>query len=91
MDDDRLDEWARAHRDGDGEALRRLVEALSRALLATAYRYVGDWENARDLTQETWLRVHRSLARWDESRPVRPWIFAIHRNLPWAPVSGLAP
>lgn len=81
MDDARLNEWAAAHRDGDDEALRLLVEALTRPLVAMAFRYVGDWESARDLTQDSWVRVHGSLERWDDSRPVRPRIFAIHRNL----------
>lgn len=80
LDDAQLDAWARAHRDGDVEGFRLLVEALTRGLIALAYRYVGDWETARDLTQETWLRAHRSIQRWDPTRPVRPWLSAIHRN-----------
>ena len=81
MDDARLNECARAHQAGELEALRPLVEALTRSLVAMGYRYVGNWESARDLTQETWLRVHRSIRQWDPSRPVRPWVFTIHRNL----------
>ena len=81
MDDDRLNECARAHREGDLDGLRVLVEELSRPLIAMAWRYVGDRETARDLTQETWLRVHRSVRQWDPDRPVRPWIFGILRNL----------
>lgn len=81
MDHDRLDAWAAAHRRGDEDAFRLLVEALTRRLVATAYRYVGDWDAARDLTQDTWLRVHQSIREWDPSRPVGPWIFTIHRHL----------
>jgi RNA polymerase sigma-70 factor (ECF subfamily) len=81
MDQARLNQAARDHRAGDREALRPLVQAWTRPLIALAYRYVGDWETARDLTQETWLRVHRSIQKWDPSRPVRPWVFGIHRNL----------
>ena len=80
MDDARLNESARAHRAGDLSALRPLVQTLTRPLIAMAYRYVGDWESARDLTQDTWLRVHRSIQRWNPSRPFRPWVVAIHRT-----------
>jgi RNA polymerase sigma-70 factor (ECF subfamily) len=81
MDDARIDQRARAFRDGDLDGLRDLVEELTRPLIAMARRYVGNWESARDLTQDTWLRVHRSIGQWDPSRPFRPWVFGIHRNL----------
>ncbi len=76
-----MDELARAARDGDRDAFRRLVELLSRPLIAAAYRYTGDWEGARDLAQETWLRVWRHLPAYEPPRPFRPWVFAIHRNV----------
>lgn len=54
-------------REGDEAAFRALVEGLTRTLMATAFRYTGDWEWARDLTQDTWVRVYRKLDRWDEA------------------------
>jgi RNA polymerase sigma-70 factor (ECF subfamily) len=65
---------------GDEGGFRTLVESLSRTLMAMAYRYTGDWEWARDLTQETWLRVHRNFHRFDLSRSFTAWLFSIHRN-----------
>ncbi len=76
-----MDELAHAARDGDREAFRQLVEQLTRPLIAAAYRYTGDWEGARDLAQETWLRVWRHLPTYDHDRPFRAWVLAIHRNV----------
>ncbi len=81
MDDRRWSEAAAAAREGDRESFRHLVEGLSRPLLAAAYRLVRDWEVAADLTQETWLRVHRRLDRYDPSRPFVAWLRTVHRRL----------
>jgi RNA polymerase sigma-70 factor (ECF subfamily) len=43
-------------------------------------RLVGDRHEAEDVAQEVFLRVFRSLHRWDPKRPLRPWILAIAVN-----------
>ena len=67
MDERELKTLAEAVQRGEDAALRTLVEGLSRTLMAMAYRYTDDWEWARDLTQETWVRVHGNIARYDSS------------------------
>ncbi len=81
VDDTIIDELALAGRDGGREAFAELVTRLTRQLIALAYRYTGDWETARDLSQETWLRAWSHLSAWDQDRPFRPWLLAIHRNV----------
>ncbi len=78
---ERPDPLAASFRAGKVEAFRALVETYTRPLLAVAWRYTRDWESARDLCQETWIRVHESIQRYDPERPFRPWLFAIHRRL----------
>ncbi len=80
MDERELTALAEASRRGDEHSFRLLVERLSRTLMAMAFRYTGDWEWARDLTQETWIRVHENLGRFDAKRSFTSWLFAIHRN-----------
>jgi RNA polymerase sigma-70 factor (ECF subfamily) len=46
-----------------------------------ALQLVGDREDALDITQETFLRLHRHWNRRDDSRPVVAWLYAIARNL----------
>ena len=80
MQTSRIDALAGASRDGDREAFRRLVEELTRPLIATAFRYARDWEDARDLTQDTWIRAWERLDRYDPARPFWNWLLTIHRN-----------
>ena len=45
-----------------------------------ALQLVGNREDAMDVTQEAFLKAHRSWASRDASRPFGPWIYAIARN-----------
>jgi len=80
MDEEEISRLAADFRGGNLGSFRMLVESLTRSLLATAYRYTGNWEGARDLTQETWIRVYERIDSYDPSRPFRPWLTTIHRN-----------
>src|SRR5207302_1032180 len=37
-------------------------------------------QDAEDVCQEVFLRIFRSLHRWDRSRPLRPWVMGITVN-----------
>lgn len=80
MNDRRFSLLAAAFQRGDERSFAELVEALSRPLIATAYRYARDWEWARDLTQETWIRVYERIHSYDPSKSFRAWLFTVHRN-----------
>jgi RNA polymerase sigma-70 factor (ECF subfamily) len=67
-------------RGGDSEAFRVLVERHSRYLFAVAHRLVGNAEDARDVVQETWLKAHRQLARFESRADVRTWLTRIAVN-----------
>lgn len=67
-------------RRGEGEAISRLVERYSLALLRYLQRMVGQRDQAEDLLQETWMKVVERLDRHQQGRPFLPWLFAIGRN-----------
>ena len=46
-----------------------------------ALQKVGNAEDALDVTQDTFLRLHRHWHRRDPDRPLAPWVYAIARNL----------
>ncbi len=68
-------------RKGEADAIRRLVEIYERPIFHIIWRSVGNTEDARDLTQETFVRAIRALDRFDPTRPFRNWIFRIASNL----------
>jgi len=66
---------------GDDEAFRRMVEKYERPLYWVAYDVLLDTEEARDAVQETFIRVHGALERFDRTRDLMSWMFRIARNL----------
>lgn len=48
---------------GDPAALSRLVARWQPRLLRHAWRLLGDAERAKDMAQEAWMEILRSLAR----------------------------
>ena len=66
----------------DAELIRLLHDEHAGALYAFCVRYTGDPQRAADVVQEVFLRAWRSLSRLDvETRPMRPWLLAVARNL----------
>jgi RNA polymerase sigma-70 factor (ECF subfamily) len=61
--------------------LRRAWSAHADELFGYACRALGDSGAAEEALQETFLRAWRSADRDDQSRPPRPWLFAILRNV----------
>jgi RNA polymerase sigma-70 factor (ECF subfamily) len=67
-------------RSGDREAFRTLVERHSRYLYGVAYRMTGNAEDARDVVQETWLKAHSQLGRFEARANLRTWLTRIAIN-----------
>lgn len=65
---------------GDREAFDELVARYQRVVFAISYRMTGSAPEAEDLCQDVFLRVFRSLDRFDPSRPLGPWIRKIACN-----------
>ena len=66
---------------GDANAFRTLYECYADAVHRFLGRMVGD--DAEDALQETFIRVHRAIARFSPEGPaaVSTWIFAIARRV----------
>jgi len=68
-------------RQGDHSAFEHLVRRYENRLMGVLLRFVRDRELARDLAQETFLRVYERLDQFDPSRRFGPWLFRIGVNL----------
>src|SRR5512135_2032324 len=67
-------------RAGDRYAFEALMVRHERLVFHTAWRLLGDREEARNAAQEVFLRLHRSLHRVDERRPLEPWLYRLTVN-----------
>jgi len=70
-----------AMRDRAARDFEKLVTRYAKPLLSIAYRYTFDWENAKDICQDTWLRVYEKISMYDGRVPFERWLFAVHRNI----------
>jgi RNA polymerase sigma-70 factor (ECF subfamily) len=78
---------------GHPEAPRELVGRFQTDVFALCARLLGHRQDAEDVTQEVFLRVFRSLRRWDPARPLRPWVLgiAVNRCRTWVGRRGKGP
>jgi RNA polymerase sigma-70 factor, ECF subfamily len=72
-------EWALVERvlSGDQEACMSLVNNYSRMVGTVIWRATGDDRIVEDLSQETFLRVFRSLGYFDNRGKLSTWIYTI--------------
>lgn len=67
---------------GSEDALRQLFDRHGGAVAALARRMLGDRQEAEEILQDTFLRLHRHAHSFDEGRAgLRTYLFAIARNL----------
>jgi len=66
---------------GDPKAFRQLVERYQRRIYSIAYGVVRNPDAALDVTQDTFVRVHRSLATFKGDSSFYTWIYRITVNL----------
>src|SRR5258708_2533211 len=64
-------------RGGDREAFGQLVDRYQARLVRYARGMVGDEEEARDLTQEAFVRAYTDLERFDTRRRFSVWLYGI--------------
>jgi RNA polymerase sigma-70 factor (ECF subfamily) len=70
-----------AHQHGDAAALAELVRRYANPLLGYLTRMNRDPQQAEDLFQETFLRVHTRAATFQPARRFKPWLYAIATHL----------
>lgn len=74
------DQFLERLRSGDTEAFEQVVAEHSGDVYALLYRLTTDPEEARDLTQETFLRAFQSIGRFRGDANLKTWIYRIALN-----------
>lgn len=70
-----------AARKGDKKAFEQLVEAHSKRIYHTALHLIGDADEAKDLTQETFVKAYKAIGKFDARSSFMTWIYRILVNL----------
>jgi RNA polymerase sigma factor (sigma-70 family) len=69
--------WVQRARAGSADAFSRLVAAHQQGLRGFLRRLTGNWAEADDIAQETFVFAWQSMARFDDGRSFRPWLYGI--------------
>jgi RNA polymerase sigma-70 factor (ECF subfamily) len=66
---------------GGEDGFEELVRRYQRPIAAYVYRMVGDYDAALDLTQDVFIKVYNSLARYRSEFKFSTWIYKIAHNV----------
>jgi len=66
---------------GDSKAFNILVEKYKRKIYLTAYRLLGNYEDARDITQEVIIKMYNELKNFRRESSIYTWLYRITTNL----------
>ena len=67
-------------REGDETAFSALVRKYQRSVHALAWRKIGDFHIAEDITQETFLKAYQRLSTLKEPQSFASWLYVITAN-----------
>jgi RNA polymerase sigma-70 factor, ECF subfamily len=79
--DSNLETLMARYQQGDFDAATLLIEAFSPQLYRFFLAQAQSRNDADDLLQETWLRVHRVRHTYRAGEPAPPWFYAIARHV----------
>jgi RNA polymerase sigma-70 factor (ECF subfamily) len=65
---------------GDEGAFRELIGQYKDSVYAFLRRFLNDRDLVDDVFQETFLQLYISRDTFDQSKPLRPWLFTIAAN-----------
>ena len=68
-------------RNGDAAAFDQLMMAHQQRVMATAWRMLGNREDARDAAQEVFLRLYKHLHKYDPQQDFSGWLYRIIINV----------
>ena len=71
----------RALQGGDDRALNELMRKYQEPLFGFICRYTGDEETARDILQETFVRLYFGVRRFKPRAKFSTWLYSIAMNL----------
>ncbi len=74
------EDLVRQFRKGDTNAFSELAVRHSRPLTTLVQKIVGDWEDAKDITQTAFLKAYQGLPRFMMASSFKTWLYRIAIN-----------
>lgn len=74
-------DWMLALVHGRESALRQIIDRWQAPLLHFVFRYVQNEADARDIVQETFVRVYQNRSKYRDGNSFSTWLFTIAVNL----------
>ena len=68
-------------RTGDREAFRHVVQAMQRPVYSLSLKMLADTEEAKDVVQDTFIKVWQHIGDYDERYSFLTWIYTIASRL----------
>lgn len=68
-------------REGSQEAFEEIVKQYQKRVFIHAYGVLMDREDAMEITQETFIKLYKSLSSLKNEAKFEPWLYAITNNL----------
>lgn len=81
MPDETEADLIRRCQQGQEDAFKVLVERYQRRVYWIAHNMLGNYESAKEIAQEAFIRVFKNVARFDVKRNFYTWLYQISVNL----------
>ncbi len=65
---------------GDEEAFQELIERYRTRIASIAYQVLGSYEDARDVTQEVFIKLYRGIRSFDPQKKFFTWLYRLTVN-----------
>jgi RNA polymerase sigma-70 factor (ECF subfamily) len=65
---------------GDEKALEILIKRYLKSIYSFAFRFVGNGQEAEDITQEVFIKMWRNLKKFKKNGRFKNWLFTIAKN-----------
>lgn len=66
---------------GDSSALHDIMQRYRHRVLSVAYRYMRNWADAEDMTQEAFVRLWQSAERYEPQAKLMTYLYRITANV----------
>jgi RNA polymerase sigma-70 factor (ECF subfamily) len=80
LEDQELIEVIESVKAGNSTAFEKIVSKYKSQVVSVAYKMVGDYEDAKDISQMVFVKTYQNLKSFDTSKKLSTWLYRITIN-----------